>query len=48
MKAVGDIQLTSRQVSPKGGLLGLSWNKKWGKEEGIVWLTGEGSSEFIE
>ncbi|KAK9898095.1 Diaminopimelate epimerase-like protein [Cystobasidium minutum MCA 4210] len=37
-----EVSLVSRQVSPRGGLLKLRWNNKWGSEDGICWLTGEG------
>lgn len=40
-----DVELVSRQVSPRGGLLDLRWNKEWGDQEGMCWLTGEGLSE---
>lgn len=38
-------KLTSRQVSPRGGLVGLEWDGKWAEDGGICYLIGEGVSE---
>lgn len=42
-----DVSIVSKQVSPRGGLLDLRWNQKWGPDEGICWLTGQGVSTCI-
>jgi len=40
-----EVGLKSKQVSPKGGQIGIRWNGKWGPEAGVTWLAGEGKSK---
>jgi len=40
-KVSDEVKIVSKQVSPKGGRLGVRWNGVFGEEEGVCWLEGE-------